>query len=58
VAATGQPSPVATFDVTTSAGLRAFAVAAGSLAGSGESFRLVLVVTSVFPWTSAEILPN
>lgn len=58
VAATGQPSPVATFDVTTSAGLRAFAVAAGSLAGSGESFHLVLVVASVFPWTSAEVLPN
>jgi len=58
VAATGSTTPVATFSITTSAGLRAFAVAAGSLGGTGESFRLVLVNTAVFPWTAAEVFPN
>ena len=39
------------------AGLRAFAVACGSLMDNGESFRLVLVVTGE-TWTTAEVMPN
>lgn len=58
VAQTGTTAPVATFDLTTTAGLRAFAVAAGSLGGTGESFRLVILDTSVFPWTAAVVFPN
>jgi hypothetical protein len=58
VAATGSTNPVATFDVTTAGGLRAFAVAAGSLQGTGEGFRLLIVNTGVFPWEAAEVLPN
>ncbi len=58
VAAAGQADPVATFDLTPPSGLRAFAVAAGSLAGNGESFRLLLVDTSASPWTAASVLPN
>mgnify|MGYP002065958512 CR=1 FL=1 len=60
VAATGSSTPVATFDITTAAGLQAFAVAAGALApdGSEEAFRLILVVASANPWVGAEVLPN
>ena len=58
VAPTTTTTPVATFDVTTTLGLRAFTVAAGSLLGTGESFRLILVNTSVFPWVAAEVFPN
>lgn len=60
VAPTGDPTPVATFDVTTSAGLRTFAVAAGALAADPgeEAFRLFLVVASENPWIAAEVLPN
>ena len=58
VAATGTTDPVATFDITTSSGLTAFAVAAGSLSGPGESFRLVLVNTTTSPWSAVEVAPN
>ncbi len=63
VAATGSTEPVATFDVTTSGGLRAFAVAIGALTPEGEqeAFRLTLVNTSVgpyAPWEAATVLPN
>jgi hypothetical protein len=60
VAASGSTTPVATFDVTTAAGLQAFAVAAGALApdGAEEAFRLLLVVVSANPWVAAEVLPN
>ena len=60
VAATGSTTPVATFDITTSAGLQTFAVAAGALAPDGveEAFRLILVVVSANPWIGAEVLPN
>jgi len=60
VAAAGSRAPVATFDLTTTAGLRAYAVAAGALAPSeaDEPFRLVLVITSEWPWMAAEVLPN
>ncbi len=58
VAATGSEDPVATFDIATYSGLRAYAVACGSLAGTGESFRLVLVLTDGSTWAAAEVLPN
>lgn len=58
VAATGTTAPVATFDVTTAAGLRAFAVASGSLGGTGEGFRLVLVVAGDESWSAVEVSPN
>lgn len=60
VAATGSTNPVATFDIVTAAGLRAFAVAVGALApDAGEqSFRLVVVNTSVAPWTATPVNPN
>jgi hypothetical protein len=58
IAAAGTPTPVATFTVTTASGLRAYAVAVGSLGGTGESFRLVIVNTTAFPWTAAEVAPN
>jgi hypothetical protein len=58
VAATGTTSPVASFDLTTVAGLRAFAVASGSLSGPGEGFRLVLVIAADDGWTAAEVMPN
>jgi hypothetical protein len=58
VAATGTTTPVATFDIATAADVRAFAVASGSLAGTGEAFRLIIVNTAVYPWTAAQVLPN
>jgi hypothetical protein len=60
VAATGNATPVARFDITTSAGLQTFAVAAGALAPDGveEALRLILVVASANPWVGAEVLPN
>jgi hypothetical protein len=61
VAASGTTTPVATFTISTVTGLRAFAVAAGSIAdppAGGEGFRLVIVNTSVFPWIAAEVTPN
>lgn len=58
VAATGTGTPAATFDLAPTAGLRAFAVAGGSLAGTGQSFRLMLVVASAYPWQVVEVLPN
>ena len=60
VAPTGATTPVATFDVTTTAGLQTFAVAAGALApdGAEQAFRLLLVVVSSNPWVGAEVLPN
>lgn len=60
VAPTGNTNPVATFDVTTATGLRAFAIAVGALAPDAgeEAFRLILVNTSVWPWTAATVSPN
>ncbi|MDP2470913.1 MAG: DUF4397 domain-containing protein [Candidatus Palauibacterales bacterium] len=60
VAATGSTTPVATFDITTEAGLQTFAIAAGALAPDGveEAFRLILVVVSTNPWVGAEVLPD
>lgn len=60
VAATGDMNPVATFDVTTLAGLRAYAVAIGALNPDmgEEAFRLAVVNTGAWPWTVAEVNPN
>jgi len=60
VAATGDATPAATFDVTTTAELQTFAVAVGALApdAGDASFRLILVVASANPWIGAEVLPN
>jgi hypothetical protein len=58
VAVTGTDDPAATFDITTYAGLRGFAVACGSLGGTGEGFRLVLVLTEGATWAAAEVMPN
>jgi hypothetical protein len=59
VAATGSTSTVATFDVTTNAGSRAFVVAAGALDPSrGQAFRLIAVETNATPWVAASVLPN
>jgi len=60
VAATGDANPVATFDVTTLAGLRAYAVAIGALnPDAGEApFRLAVVNAGVWPWTVAQVSPN
>ena len=58
IAPASTTTPVATFDVTTALGIRAFVVASGSLLGTGESFRLLLVNTSVYPWVAAEVFPN
>jgi hypothetical protein len=59
VAPTGSTSTVATFDVTTTAGSRAFVVAAGALDPSrGQGFRLIAVETNATPWVAASVLPN
>jgi hypothetical protein len=58
VAATGSTDPLVTFDVTTVAGLKAFVVAAGSYSGPGESFRLIVVDATDYPWIVQEINPN
>lgn len=49
---------VASFHVPAEPGLRAFAVAAGSLTGKGQTVRLLAVDTSVSPWTVATIHPQ
>lgn len=60
VAAAGTTDVVASFDIPVSAGLRAFAVASGALSPAGDeaSFRLLVVVTSDWPWQVLEVLPN
>jgi hypothetical protein len=37
---------------------RAFVIAAGSLGGAGQSFRLIAVDTAKWPWSIAHILPH
>lgn len=58
VAVAGTTDPAATFDLSLMGVERAFAVAAGSLGGTGESFRLVVVDASSFPWQAAQVMPN
>jgi hypothetical protein len=58
----GQNSTVvASFHVTTAAGVRAFGIAAGALAPaspSTQSFRLLVVDTAPTPWTVATVHPQ
>lgn len=59
VTATGTTTPVvASFNLGLTSGLRAFAVASGSLAAGGESFRLLVVDATEFPWQAVTVLPN
>jgi len=60
VAVAGTTPVVADFDVTTTAGLQVFAVAAGALVPDAgeEGFRLLLVPVSEGAWSSVEVLPN
>lgn len=59
VAGAGTLSPVvASFDLDLVPGLKAFAVASGSLTARGEAFRLILVDATLFPWQAVEVLPN
>jgi hypothetical protein len=58
VAAAGSTTPVATFNLSLAGGRRAFAVAGGSLAAAGQSFRLLLVDVTAFPWQTVSVLPN
>lgn len=58
VAAAGGTTPVATFDLALAAGQRAFAVAGGSLGSAGQSFRLLVVDVTTFPWQTVTVLPN
>jgi uncharacterized protein DUF4397 len=58
VAPTGTTTPAATFDLSLANIDRAFAVAAGSLGGIGEAFRLIVVDATTSPWQAAQIMPN
>ena len=60
VAPANSATAVATFDVTTVNGLRAFAVATGALtpAAGEQPFRLTVVDTTRSPWTATAIAPN
>jgi len=60
LAATGTLPIVASFDIPVTAGLRAFAVASGALSPAVDevSFRMLVVVTSEWPWQVLEVLPN
>jgi hypothetical protein len=60
VAQAGVPSPAARFAVTTRRGQRAIAIAAGAFSpvGAQRSFSLMVVDTSVQPWTVASIAPH
>jgi hypothetical protein len=59
VGVTGTGTAAVTFTVPTSAGLHAFAVAAGSLLDNTvETFRLLVVDATSYPWGVVEINPN
>lgn len=58
VAATGTTTPAASFDLSLTGVQQAFAVAAGSLGGTGEGFRLVVVDATSYPWQAAQVMPN
>lgn len=58
IAATGTTTPVATFDLAPVTGMRAYAVAGGSLSDKGEAFRLIVVDATMWPWMASEVLPN
>jgi hypothetical protein len=58
VAATGTTSTAAEFDLSLMGGQKAFAVAGGSLGATGQSFRLLVVDATNFPWQAVTVLPN
>ena len=58
VAGAGTTTPVATFDLNLTGGLKAFAVATGSLSASGEEFRLTVIDASSFPWQAVSVAAN
>jgi hypothetical protein len=58
IAVTTTTTPAATFDLALTGGQKAFAIAAGSLGGTGETFRLMLVDATAFPWQTAQVMPN
>ena len=58
VAAAGTTNALVTFTVPVTASTKAFAIAAGSFLGDGQSFRLLAVDTGAFPWSVATILPD
>ncbi len=60
VAPAGTMTPVATFGVALGGDQSVFSVAAGSLGGGEgrESFLLIAIDTSVFPWAAAAVAPN
>jgi hypothetical protein len=49
---------VKTFTVPAVKGQKAFVVAAGSLAGTGQSFRFLAVNTQATPWSVTAIYPH
>ena len=57
---TDATSPLVTFDIATTDGLRAFVIAAGALSPgeNEEPFRLLVVNASTNPWSIAEVMPN
>jgi hypothetical protein len=60
VAPTGAPTPVAAFTLPATNGQRAFVVAAGALAPTGDqrSFRLLVVDTALPAWTATAVFPH
>ncbi|MBM4131267.1 DUF4397 domain-containing protein [bacterium] len=58
VAAAGSTVTVAKFNLSLTAGQRAFAVAGGSLGTAGQSFRLLVVDVTTFPWQTVSVLPS
>jgi len=60
VAGTGTTTTVAEFDLAFTAGLRAFAVAAGALTPEAgeDGFGLVVVDATSFPWSAVVVTPN
>jgi hypothetical protein len=60
VAATGSTTTVASFDLSPTAALRGYGVAAGALSGDPgiETFRLIIVDTAASPWSATQVSPN
>ena len=60
LAPTGFVSPAISFDLTLNGGLRAFALASGSISQVPgiEPFRLLIVATDTTPWSLIDVAPN
>ena len=57
IAVAGLSSPLLSFDVTVAPGQNVWAVAVGSLGGTGESFRVLAVDTTPATWGTATLWP-